>query len=90
MDTGPRHAEGTVEIGWGVSAEYRKQGLATEGTRAVIEWAMAHASVRRVIATIPAENRASQRVAEQLGMSTTQEVRRGLPVWEMRKYETIF
>jgi len=84
---GPPDEDGTIEIGWGVTAEYRKRGIATEGTRAVIEWGMMQPGVRRVIATIPNDNRASQRLAERLGMSATQETRRGLPVWALRKNE---
>lgn len=72
---------GDVEIGWGVSPEYRKQGIATEAAREVIAWAFNQEGVRRVIATIPEENIASRRVAERLGMRLTDERKRGLPVW---------
>jgi [ribosomal protein S5]-alanine N-acetyltransferase len=56
---GPPDATGTIEIGWGLEEPYRKQGLATEGTQAVIEWAMTQEGVQRVIATIPPDNHGS-------------------------------
>lgn len=73
---------GTVEIGWGVSHEYRRQGIAVEAVEAVIEWVSSQANVRRIIATIPADSRASIRVAERVGMNATGDFRRNLPVWE--------
>lgn len=74
---------GTVEIGWGVSPEYRRQGIAVEASEAVIEWVCSQPKVRRIIATIPPDNIASIHVAERLGMKATGEFRRNLPVWEL-------
>ncbi|HEY9403403.1 MAG TPA: GNAT family N-acetyltransferase [Pyrinomonadaceae bacterium] len=74
---------GTAEIGWGVSPEYQRQGIAMEASEAVIKWVCSQPKVRRIIATIPADNRASIRLAEQLGMKVTDESRRNLPVWEL-------
>lgn len=74
---------GTVEIGWGVSAEYRRQGIAMESSEAVIKWICSQPKVRRIIATIPGNNRASIHLAERLGMKVTEESRRNLPVWEL-------
>lgn len=74
---------GTVEIGWGVSPEYRRHGIAVEAVEAVIEWVCSQPKVQRVIATIPADNIASIRVAERLGMNATGGFRRNLPVWEL-------
>ncbi|HUQ32515.1 MAG TPA: GNAT family N-acetyltransferase [Pyrinomonadaceae bacterium] len=74
---------GTVEVGWGVSPEYRRQGLAMEAAEAIIEWVCSQPEARRIIATIPADNPASIRVAERLGMNATGEFRRNLPVWEL-------
>jgi len=78
---GPPTQEGDVEIGWGILAEARGQGFAIEASRSVVEWAFADSSVRRVTATVPEHNKASQRVASRLGMAPTGETRRGLPVW---------
>ena len=74
---------GTVEIGWGVSPEYRRRGIAMEASEAVIKWVCSQPKVRRIIATIPTDNRVSIRVAERLGMNATEEPRRNLPVWEL-------
>ncbi|AUX24827.1 hypothetical protein SOCEGT47_053670 [Sorangium cellulosum] len=59
---------GTVEIGYGVEGKSQGQGYATEGSRAVLHWALQQPVVRRVIATTPAWHRASLRVIEKLGM----------------------
>src|SRR5262249_8161573 len=67
---GPPH-EGDVEIGWGIIAESRRRGYATEASRAVIDWALENDAVRRVTATVPVENAASQAVARSLGMTQT-------------------
>lgn len=75
---------GTVEIGWGVSPEYRRQGIAVEAVEAVVEWVSSQPEVRRIVATIPADNRASIRVAERLGMKASEEFRRNLPVWQLK------
>src|SRR4051812_10762508 len=38
---GKPDASGTVEIGYGIEARSQGMGYATEGTRAVVEWALA-------------------------------------------------
>lgn len=73
--------EGTVEIGWGISEEYRHRGIATRATEAVMWWAFSQPGVKRVIATIPGNNIRSERVAQRLGMRRTGEMRRELPIW---------
>ena len=78
---------GDVEIGWGVSPEYQKQGIATEAARAVIEWVFSQEGVKRVTATIPEDNVVSIRVAEHLGMKPSEEMRRGLWVWALAQGE---
>ena len=46
--------QGTVELGYGVIAEYQRRGYATETVRAFLEHAFASPRVRRVIAeTLP-------------------------------------
>lgn len=51
---GPPDAEGTVEIGYSMVPEYRRQGYATEAARALAEAAFRHPSVTRVTAeTLP-------------------------------------
>jgi [ribosomal protein S5]-alanine N-acetyltransferase len=79
----PEIKGGIVEIGWGVSFEYRRQGIATEAAQAVIDWVLSQPGVRRVIATIPDNNLASKDLAKRLGMQCTREVHRDLPVREL-------
>lgn len=79
---------GDVEIGWGVSPEYRRQGIATEAAREVMAWAFNQEGVRRVIATIPEANVASKGVAERLGMRLTCERKRSLPVWALDRSDS--
>jgi len=82
---GPPTPEGDVEIGWGIQADARDHGFATEASLAVVAWAFTLSTVRRVIATVPEPNKASQKVASRLGMSPTGEMRRGLPVWAIER-----
>jgi RimJ/RimL family protein N-acetyltransferase len=82
---GPPRENGDVEIGWGVEGEHRGRGIAVEAARAVIAWVFLEGGVTRVIATIPAENGASLIVAERLRMRPTEERKRDLPVWALRR-----
>lgn len=79
--------DGTVEIGWGISEEYRRRGIATKAAEAVMQWAISQPGVKRVIATIPTDNKVSERVARRLGMRQSGEMKRGLPVWVKEKGE---
>ena len=82
---GPPSQDGDVEIGWGIAVESRRNGFATEASRAVVEWAFGTGRVRRVTATVPEDNEPSQKVARRLGMTPTGEVRRGLPLWAVAR-----
>jgi ribosomal-protein-alanine N-acetyltransferase len=84
---GPPTEHGDVEIGWGVIPASRGRGFATEAAGAVIEWAFRAQQVRRVTATVPEENQASQKVARRLGMVPTGETKRGLPLWAVSRGE---
>jgi RimJ/RimL family protein N-acetyltransferase len=59
-----------LEVGWSMVTRFRKQGVATEAAKAAVAWAFTRPDVRRVIAHIDADNTASRRVAEKLGMSS--------------------
>lgn len=59
---------GTVEIGWVIHPEVTGRGYAVEACRALIDAAFRIFGVRRVVARIDAENTASARLAERLGM----------------------
>lgn len=59
---------GTVEVGYGVDAEVQGRGYATEGTRAVVGWALHQEDVARVLACTFPWHAASLRVLEKVGM----------------------
>ena len=58
----------TAEIGFVVDPRHQGKGFATEGSRALIDWAFAIAGMHRVIGRLEARNTASARVLEKLGM----------------------
>ena len=60
-------ADGAVEIGYGISEEYRGKGYAAEAVEAAVNWAMKQPAVARVEAETEPDNRASQRVLEKCG-----------------------
>jgi ribosomal-protein-alanine N-acetyltransferase len=82
---GPPTPAGNVEIGWGVVTDARGLGFAAEACKVVLDWSFGHEQVRRVVATIPSQNLASQRLAQRLGMRLSEETRRNLPVWEITR-----
>jgi ribosomal-protein-alanine N-acetyltransferase len=74
-----RPRQGTVEIGYSVLPAGRNKGLASEATRALVDWALAQPEVRRIIAHCDEDNAPSIRVLEKLGME-----RRGRAGGQMR------
>jgi RimJ/RimL family protein N-acetyltransferase len=58
-----------VEIGWRIAAKHWGQGLATEGARAVVEFAFAKLGLREIVSFTTVENMRSRRVMERLGMT---------------------
>jgi len=69
-----------AELGFVLSRQHWGKGYATEAARAVFDWLVSLETVQRIQATCDAENRASVRVLEKLGMS-----REGLlPGWAVR------
>jgi RimJ/RimL family protein N-acetyltransferase len=66
---GAPDASGAVEIAYGVEQDAQGRGLATEATRASVEWALAEPRVRAVRATTPPWHTASRRVLEKIGLS---------------------
>ena len=62
-----------VEIGWRLAFEHWGNGYATEGARAVLEFAFTELNLREVVSfTVPANLR-SRRVMEPIGMKFIQE-----------------
>lgn len=64
---GPPDDEGRVEVGYRVSAEHRRQGVATEVVRALFDWANREHGVTRFRASTAPENIASQGVLAKFG-----------------------
>jgi RimJ/RimL family protein N-acetyltransferase len=65
---GPPDGSGKVEVGYSIVPTYRARGLATEATRALIEASLQRPDIRRITAECVADNAASLRVLEKLGM----------------------
>lgn len=57
------------EIGWRLAPEHWGKGLATEAARAILKHGFETLHFERVTATVQAENAASIRVSEKLGMT---------------------
>lgn len=64
---GPPDAEGTVEVGYSIVADHRRQGYATEATSGLMLRAFADPSVHRIVAETLPELTASIGVLEKLG-----------------------
>lgn len=62
---------GMVEIGYGISATFRRQGYTFEAARALVDWAFAQPNVQRVTAEALYHNLGSLRILEKLGMTRT-------------------
>ena len=65
---GKPDASGVAEVGYGVEERWQGKGVASEGTSAAVEWALAQPGVRVVTATTPPWHTASIRVLEKSGM----------------------
>jgi len=63
------------ELGWALLREHWGRGYATEGARAVREWAWREARVTSLISLIHPDNGSSRRVAERLGCVRGERVR---------------
>jgi RimJ/RimL family protein N-acetyltransferase len=66
---GPPAEDGTVEIGYGIAAEWRNRGIATEAVHGLLQFAWSQPGVERVFATTDPSNASSARVLEKAGMS---------------------
>jgi RimJ/RimL family protein N-acetyltransferase len=65
LSAGPLFPE--TELGWFVFAEHEGTGYATEGARALLNWAFANLSVDSIVSYTDPDNTASQAVAMRLG-----------------------
>ncbi|HEY0079568.1 MAG TPA: GNAT family N-acetyltransferase [Pyrinomonadaceae bacterium] len=57
-----------ADVGYVVSRRHWGKGIATEALRGLVEWALSQESIYRVWALCDADNRASARVLEKVGM----------------------
>ncbi|MDQ3804478.1 MAG: GNAT family N-acetyltransferase [Acidobacteriota bacterium] len=64
---GPGGAE--VEVIYALKKQYWGGGLASEAARAMLEYGFGKCRLKRIVATIAPDNRASVRIAEKLGMT---------------------
>ncbi len=78
-------ADGTAEIGYGISGEYQNNGYATEAVRAVLEWAFSHPEVTAVEAETDDDNIASKRVLEKCGFALNGVIGEEGPRWVVFK-----
>ncbi len=60
--------DGTIELGYGIHADHRGAGYATEAATALVRFGLARPGVRRVIAECDESNPGSIRVLEKTGM----------------------
>ena len=60
--------DGIAEVGYGVEESWQRKGIATEATRACVEWALAQPGIVKVTATTPPWHVASVRVLEKSGL----------------------
>ena len=63
-----RPADGIAEVAYGIEDSSRRQGLATEATRACVDWALEQAGIAAVQATTFPWHHASLGVIRRLGM----------------------
>lgn len=65
-----------LEVGYHVAPRWQGQGIASEAAAACRDFARAHAGAPELIALVHPDNRASQRVAEKIGMHRVEDDRR--------------
>jgi RimJ/RimL family protein N-acetyltransferase len=63
-----------VEVAYTISREYWGQGLGTEVARGILQYGFETLNLSRLICLIDPENRASQKVAEKIGMTLEKRV----------------
>lgn len=78
----------SVELGYHIAPLYRQQGYASEVTKAMVDWTLCQPGMEKVMAGCDADNLASKRVLEKIGMRPI-ETRGKILVWELCKTEII-
>jgi GNAT superfamily N-acetyltransferase len=77
--------EGNVSIGYYVDERFAGQGLATEATHALLEWAFQHVDVQAVVADTLKDGIASQKVLQKNGFVFLKETEEGHLRWVKRR-----
>ncbi|MCH9762803.1 MAG: GNAT family N-acetyltransferase [Gammaproteobacteria bacterium] len=62
------HFTPAVEIGWRIASRHWNKGYATEGARAVLDYAFTHLNLDEVVSFTVTHNQASRRVMEKIGL----------------------
>jgi ribosomal-protein-alanine N-acetyltransferase len=65
---GPPDEDGTIEAGYSINEKYQRQGIATEATQAIMNWAYENPAVRVITAETFPELEASKKVMQRCGM----------------------
>ena len=73
----PPDHDGTVEIGYGLAAASRGQGLGRQAVAALVDWLAEQPEVRTIEAEIEISNTPSRRVVERLGFDAPAPPERG-------------
>jgi RimJ/RimL family protein N-acetyltransferase len=68
-DVVPNLPQPAVEIGWRLTQSAQGKGYATEGARAIVDYAFNQLSLNEVVAITALPNQPSRRVMEKLGMT---------------------
>jgi RimJ/RimL family protein N-acetyltransferase len=68
-DAVPNLPQPAVEIGWRLAQSAQGKGLATEGARAIVDYAFNQLNLNEVVAITALPNQPSRRVMEKLGMT---------------------
>ncbi len=84
---GQPNEQGEVEIGYGIDAAFRNQGLTTEAVATLLAWALAQPECTAVTSWTNTTNQPSIRVLEKVGMTKSGE-RNGRYYWRKIK-ETV-
>ena len=76
--------DGEIEIGYGISPNFRRQGYTFEAARALVDWGFADPDVKILVAECLPNNTGSARILEKLGM-TNLGIRGGYIRWKLVK-----
>jgi ribosomal-protein-alanine N-acetyltransferase len=68
---GPPGPDRTLELGYSIVPDRRRQGYVAEAARAVVGWGLGQPNVRAIVAGCDHDNEASIRTLERVGFSRT-------------------